>query len=197
MSQACAEGSCSAVPSAAACRLLLLAAPHSVRWVWESDVWAAERQLTRSGRWSSSAAGRGFHIPCGREEGGALECFRVGKPWDGGWGLSWARRRTQSFWEGEGICPLEGEKNQSSRPSLSHTLLKISVNFYTCVGPSSPPHLHAQALFGEPKLRFLHTRGVVCSILREQLLTVPLMLSTMRVGRTKEGRTQDYMKKPK
>jgi len=72
VSQDCEEGSCSAVPSSAACRLLLFAAPHSMRWVWESDVCAVERQLTRSGGWSSSAAGRGFHIFQGGSTGHAV-----------------------------------------------------------------------------------------------------------------------------
>ena len=76
----------------------------------------------------------------------------MGKPWEGDQGLGWARGRTLPFWEGGGSSALEGAKNIFKTVFLSPAPLKTGVKLYACVGPSSPPTFHAQALFGEPKL---------------------------------------------
>lgn len=187
VSWACAQSSCSAVPSTAACRLLLLAAPHSVSRRWESDVCAAERQLTRSGTWSSSAAGTGFHIPRGREEGGAgtlrgRSGTKLGK----------GKVHCLSLREEESLVK---RPSVSSRPSFSSLpTSKLVWNFMYLCRPFLSLHLHAQTLFGELKLQFLHAGGVVCSCLREQLLPMPPVTNCVGKQDEKE-RTQEWRQK--
>lgn len=161
MSRACAQSSCSAVPSTAACRLLPFAAPHSVSWLWESDVCAAERQLTRSGRWSSSAAGTGLHIPRGREE--------EGQPCEGDQGLSWVRGKVRSLSLRREEALLKKHKvylqDHLFLSSLPHSWFEI---LDACIGPSSLCiSTHRLCLENLNYSSCVHVE--LCSCLREQL----------------------------
>lgn len=79
------------------------------------------------------------HSPWKRGGGSAGGAVGWGSPRREIKGLSWARGRTPSFWEGGGSSPFEGAKNIFKIFFLSPAPLKIGVKFYTCVGPPSPP----------------------------------------------------------